>query len=342
MIVLDTNALRDGAYGPATSATLLRGLAAETGHQLALPEEVVAESQASYERDLAPLIEAGDVDRLLQTVPSWLGRSAGARGVAGAPLPSMASALKERRESLTERPSTRFVVLETPAGAADEGIAREKSRRPPATGRGHEARDVVVWLTALEAAKSQRPSNVYFVSGDKTFRGDDPRHLRPELHGEAPPNLRFFPSVDALIDRLSCGAEPTAGVAASSEVLGAIEQTAIHGASDPNHDLRRDLWDWAPDGVRFSDIASATTSLASEPAVSSRTCGEAKFTAIDAVYRLELRYRSDDIEPVVVTVRLGVLVTEGDGGIARVRVLARSGIRPHDHNEHVGEANGTQ
>lgn len=339
---MDTNALRGGAQGPATSATLLRGLAAETGHQLALPQEVLAECLASYERDLAPLIEAGDVDRLLETVPSWLGRSAIAHGLDGAALPSLASALTERREVLTERPSTGFLILETPAGAADEGIAREKSRRPPATGSGHEARDVVVWLTALEAAKSQRRSNVYFVSGDKTFRGDDPRRLRPELRGEAPPNLRFFPSVDALIDRLSCGAEPRVGVAASSEVLEAIEETAIHGASDPNHDLRRDLWDWAPDGVRFSDIASATTSLVSERSVSSRRCGETKFTAIDAVYRLELRYRSEGNEPVVVTVRLGVLVTEDEGDIAGVRVLARSGIRPHDHNEHVEEANGTE
>src|SRR5690606_23356405 len=133
--------------------------------------------------------------------------------------------------------------------------------RPPASEGGHEARDVVVWLTALEAAKQARPANLYFVSSDKGFREKGSKSLRAELRSEAPPNLRFFPNLQALIERLSCPSAPLAEVAARPEVLAAIEQTAIHGG----HDLRRDLWDWLPEGVRRSDISSVAVSLMSDP-----------------------------------------------------------------------------
>jgi len=342
VIVLDTNALVGRGYGPSPSSTLLRALAAETGHPLAIPQEVLDEYLAKYEREVAPLIDAGSAEKLLASVPHWRDRGAVARGDAGASLPSLAPAIKERRESLTKRPSTRFAVLETPPGAADEGIRREKSRRPPATAGGHEARDVVVWLTVVAAAAAARPSNIYFVSSDRGFTGDDRRHLHPDLLREAPSNLKFLPSVEALIERLSCGAEPIDDIGASREVLTAIEQTALHGGSDPNHDLRRDLWDWTPDGLNPSDLVSAGPSLVSERAVISRSVGDTTLTAIDAIYRLDLRYRAEGSEPVAVSVRLGVLIVHDGGDVASVRVLARSGIRPHGPDEHVEESDGTE
>ncbi|WP_311209715.1 MULTISPECIES: PIN domain-containing protein [unclassified Aeromicrobium] len=339
---MDTNALRGGGYGPAPSATLLRGLAWETGHRLSLPQEVVDERLASFEREVAPLIGAGDVGRLLDIVPSWHGRAAAARDFEDAPLPSVASAKAAHYQSLTERPSTRFLILPTPPRAADEGVSREKSRRRPATQSGHEARDVVVWLTALEAAKSQRQSNVYFVSADKTYCGDRADRLHPDLAAEAPRNLRFFRSVDALINRLSCPAVPRDGLADSPEVIAAIEQTALYGDSDPNHDLRRDLWDWAPDGVSFSRIASARPALVKERGIRSRRCGSTMFTAIDAVYRLDLEYNEEGAGTTAVTVRLGVLVTEDEGDPLGVRVLARAGIKAHGSEEDLEATHGTE
>lgn len=343
MIVLDTNALIGHGHGPSTSATLLRALADETGHPLAIPQEVLDEYLARCEREVRPLIEAGDAEKLLAQVPYWLTRSDVARGVDGASLPTLATVLDDRRESLTKRPSTRFVVLPTPGGAAEEGIAREKTRRPPATEGGHEARDVVVWLTALEAANGSWPSNVYFVSSDKRFRGDSPKHLHPELRGEAPANLRFFSSVESLIDKLSCPTEAIAGIPADPAVLAAIEQTATHGGHDPNHDLRRDLWDWVPNGARQSDISGAAVSLVSEPRVASRRCGDTTFTAVDAVYRLQIQYHPVDAEPVDVSVRLGIIATHGDDDFRSARVLARGGIRPYGPTEQQEESsNGTE
>lgn len=341
MIVLDTNALRGGGYGPSTSATLLRALAAETGHTLALPREVLEEFVASLERDVEPVIAAGDVQRLLGIVPFWLGRSDAARGVGVTHWPSVAAVLDDRRDSLTRRLSTRFEILATPDGAADEAMDREKSRRPPATPTGRGARDVVVWLTALSAARRSRAANVYFVSEDRGFRGEDDRTLHHQLRSEAPRNLRFFPSVHALIDRLSCAADPSAGIASSSGVLAAIEQTALSGAHDPNHDLRRDLWDWAPNGVACSDLVSAAPSLVSERHVTSRRCGETSFTAVDGVYQLDLRYQGEGAAHTAVTARLGVIVTEDDGAFVGARVLARSGIRPVKQTERTEESNGT-
>lgn len=342
MIVLDTNALIGRGQGPSTSATLLRALASETGHPLAIPQEVLDEYLAKCEREIQPLIEAGDAEKLLAQVPHWLNRSAVARGVGGASLPTLTSVLYERRESITARPTSRFLVVPTPAGAAEEGIARERARRPPATESGHEARDVVVWLTVVEVANGTAPSNVYFVSSDKGFRGDSPKHLHPELRREAPTSLKFFPSVESLFDRLSCPSDPIPDIAAHPNVLNAIEQTAIHGGHDPNHDLRRDLWDWVPQGASQSDIVTVTVSLQSEPRVASRRCGDTTFTAVDAVYRLRIHYRPEKVESVDVSVRLGILVTYEDGEFQSARVLARSGIRLYAPDEQQRESNGTE
>ena len=338
MIVLDTNALIGAAQGPSTSATMLRALAVETGHQLAIPQEVLDEYLAKLEREIRPLVEQGDSERILTRVPHWLSRSDVARGGAGATLPTVATVINERRESLTERPSTRFVVLSTPEGAADEGIGREKLRRPPATD-GHEARDVVVWLTAMDAAKKVSPSNLYFVSSDKGFREKDSKSLRAELRAEAPPNLRFFPDVKSLIERLSCPSEPPAEVATKPEVLAAIEQTAIYGGHDPNHDLRRDLWGWLPEGARRSDISSVAVSLVSDPRIESRRCGDTTFTAVDAICRLQVQYRPEGSDPADLSVRLGVLTSHEDDDLRTARVLARGGIRPYEHQE---DSNGVE
>lgn len=310
---------------------------------MAVPREAFNEFVASYERDVSALIAAGESERLLSAVPAWLGRADVARGRQTAPLPSLKSAVEARKDSLMGRAATRLLVLDAPAGAAEEGLNREKSRRPPATANGHEARDVVVWLTAVQAARDARPSNVYFVSSDKGFCGDDRRHLHPELRSEAPSNLKFFPSVDELIDRLSCEAEVSSDVPASREVLAAIEQTAMFGGSDdPNHDLRRDLWDWAPEGATFSDLSTVAAALDAVRDVAARRCGTTILTAVDAVYRLDLRYRSQDAEAVQVTVRLGVLVTHDDGVLVGARVLARGGLRPYEMTEQTEASNGIE
>ena len=135
-------------------------------------------------------------------------------------------------------------------------------------------------------------------------------------------------TVEALIDQLSCPAEPITNLASTPGVLEAIEQTALRGGHDPNHDLRRDLWDWAPTGVSFATISDATPSLVSELEVGARRCGTTTLTAIDAVYQLELRYGLEDVEPIAVTTSLGILVKHDDGEFSSACVLARSGIRP--------------
>lgn len=74
---------------------------------------------------------------------------------------------------------------------------RLANRTPPASGRGEEARDVLIWLAAKRKI-AQRP--LALISGDTTFHRDGV--LRPELLIELGPlasQLAFFPTLAAFL-----------------------------------------------------------------------------------------------------------------------------------------------
>lgn len=335
MILLDTNVLQGSAFGPSTSATMLWGVSRVTGHPIALPQLVLDEYLANYTRQVQAAIDKPDPQRLLGRVPSWPGRAAVARGES-AEVPSIGSAVSNRRDAITKLSLTWMRIARSSEGAAEEGQRRERERIPPAA-NGDEGRDVVVWLTAMQQAWEVRPSMLYFVSGDQGFQ--DPYHqgrLHPYLGDEAPENLVFLPSTDALIDRLSCHDDPPDGVASSDSVLGAIRDTAVGSCPDRNNDLRRDLWDWTPEGAdQLHSSSQVTPSLddVRDVVVRSRRCGTTRLVAIDAVYRLDLEF--DRVTTVTgrttvaesVSVRLGVLVRYEEDNVVATYVLARNGLR---------------
>jgi hypothetical protein len=70
-------------------------------------------------------------------------------------------------------------------------------RKRPASKKGEELRDVMLWLLAISIAK-QSSSRLAFISGDKDFMADDQRELHPQLAEDlkfmsAP--LDFYPGV---------------------------------------------------------------------------------------------------------------------------------------------------
>ena len=322
MIVLDSNALRGDGFGASCNATLLRGLSVVCGHPLALPHLVLDEDLANYRRSIQGYLDSGDTDRLLAAVPTWVRRADVARGLS-TDMPSTNTAAQYRGEALRK---VFWNVLPSPEGSSDEAHRREVNRIRPASSSGGEGRDVVIWLTALAAASEVTPHQLIFVSKDRTFRFEDTYRMHAELLREAPPNLRYLPTVEAVIDRLSSHADADAEVAGSSDVLNAIARTAMDGNDDPNHDLRRDLWGWEPLGLPpHARTATVTPSLHQVREVKARTVGTTRLTAIDAVYRLDLHWT--DAEQACLTVRLGILMRHEEERLAPVRVLARSGLK---------------
>ena len=100
----------------------------------------------------------------------------------------------------------------------------------------------------------------------------------------------------------------------------------MDGNDDPNHDLRRDLWDWEPHGLPpHARTPTVIPSLQRAREVKARTVGTTRLTAIDAVYRLALHW--SDAEQADLTVRLGILMRHEEELLGSVRVVARSGLQ---------------
>ncbi|MFL6125072.1 PIN domain-containing protein [Actinophytocola sp.] len=343
MIVLDTNQLRAVGCEQNTKLTLLRGVARFTGHPLAIPEIVEQEYLGWYRRSvdeaLGTVTQADHItdrmrDKLLGLVPWWVGRPQFARGEPGENLPILTEAVKRRQQLLHNI----FTILPTPPGAADEGNKREVERRPPAVVSGDSGkggRDTVVWLTTLAEAQRCRPSNLYFVAKDRGFGS---KHLLPELQAEAPSNLVYLDSVDRLLNRLSCPADPPLP---PDELINTdlVQQAVRNCVSSGNFKI--DLHAWP------QELGSAPIDLDHELFPQPRkdetlACrlGEDVLVATNRVWGVRWRYLevprgTSDNGPgaektLDVSVRLALLAVFEDDELVRASVFSRGGLRGHD------------
>ncbi|MCX5097772.1 PIN domain-containing protein [Streptomyces sp. NBC_00365] len=143
-----------------------------------------------------------------------------------------------------------FTVLPTPPGAAEEALAREANRHPPAeqvwvdsdgkSVKARGARDALIWLTILETASTTNEV-VWFVSQDGDFgnagRSDFHDVLRAEANaklGEDSDRLRLLSGgVDDLLDELATKADAPEDLAAMLQ--GPVVAYAVHLATQgPN------------------------------------------------------------------------------------------------------------
>jgi len=188
VIVLDTNQLRHAAFPHGAVLGMLRKIAKLGGHTLALPEMVVIEHVAHQRHEIEKSLTAAR--KALTTLGKAFGQN-----------------LTERVEDLSAEDATgklqaaledSFTVLPTPPGAANEALAREANRRPPAEQvwedsdgkpvKARGARDAVIWLTLLEAA-SQANEEIWFVSQDRDFGNDSKSDFHGALRDEAQSTL---------------------------------------------------------------------------------------------------------------------------------------------------------
>lgn len=154
-VLLDTNAVRaSGLNGPAFSS--LREYLSKTKSLLLLPnvvvEELCAQRRADIEEALFKIKSgSGDLRRL---VPGFSEKR---------PRVDVGAAIENYRSQL-EKSAEKVEIIENSPGDLKELVRRLANRIPPASPKGEEARDVLLWLTVLAAGREQETA---FVSGDK-------------------------------------------------------------------------------------------------------------------------------------------------------------------------------
>jgi PIN domain len=174
VISFDTNQV----FGRAPDGTLIRMLhkvAEQTSHELMLPEIAVEEYLAHYRHKVEVIAKRAKdaVDDLRNLAPDWHGR-----------VPSLLSVGEMAEKSRREKLEQIFRIHPTPAGAWREALSREARRRRPAKtswdAPGTGARDVVVWLTVVDACRAVADAATYFVTANSSDFGKD-GSLWPEL-----------------------------------------------------------------------------------------------------------------------------------------------------------------
>src|SRR5260370_12505235 len=150
---------------------MLHKVASETGHELILPEMVEIEYLAYYRHEAEGALEkynraAADLRR---TFPGC--------GVPTVP----GSVLDDIEETPRKQLAAIFRTYPTSDAAWKEASIREANRRSPAKtvweSAGSGGRDVVIWLTLIDACQALG-QEMYFVTGNSADFGKD--GLRPE------------------------------------------------------------------------------------------------------------------------------------------------------------------
>ncbi|MGP3985089.1 PIN domain-containing protein [Streptomyces sp. KR80] len=181
MIVLDTNQLKIATFPHGALLGMLVKIAALAEHDLAIPNMVAVEHVAHHQHEVD---EA--VDRALKELRTL--SKAFDHDLTDKVRRLSGQAAAERRQAALEE---KFTILYPPERAAEEALKREAHRRPPAKqdwkpGNARGARDVTIWLTLLEAARTAN-AEVWFLSRDNDFGNEQDFH--PLLRQEAEQTL---------------------------------------------------------------------------------------------------------------------------------------------------------
>lgn len=240
MIVLDTNQIRLLNVPHGAVYLLLEQIAAVQEHPLALPQMVLDEHLAHYRHDVEVALRA------VQSGSDALDRLV-ARPYPKMILPDPAASM----DALEALMRSQFHILETPECAEREGFAREAHRRRPADIAWEEkkrggGRDVVVWLTVLDALARFPDAEVVFITADGDFTGKE-GVLHPALHEEVtgrgldPARLRVHRSVVDLLDALAEKVDPPADLGAILDGVATYRSLPASLAREAAAELQRDL-----------------------------------------------------------------------------------------------------
>ncbi|MGW5926990.1 PIN domain-containing protein [Streptomyces anulatus] len=161
MIILDTEAVRRMSFDSA-EARLVRVIRESKTDRVALPWMAFEERLAQY------VLAYEEAHRAAMSAHRTLGRMLpNSADVAAPTLTDSARA----RQLWDIRLRELVDIIPTPPEAFQEALRREANRLPPAnvaTKHKGGARDVAIWLSAVEYARTHPEEKVYFVSGNTT------------------------------------------------------------------------------------------------------------------------------------------------------------------------------
>ncbi len=211
---------------------MLHKVAEQTGHELVLPEFVVEEYLAHYRHkvDVVTNKARDAIDALRHLYPSWPGEA-----------PSFGPVAEMAETDCREKLGQIFRTHPTPGGALQKGLLREARREPPAKRSwdkpGSGARDVVIWLTILDACKASDIEN-YFVTANGADFGKEGSlwpELVQDLHDELGQKAGLFhycADIPMLMDQLSIERVPPpddATIGSAAPVRTAVEAAVTEG-----------------------------------------------------------------------------------------------------------------
>lgn len=192
LIVLDTNVFQEDFRMKSGRFRVVLDYAERTQATFLLPRIVLDELAANYRRELnkrlAALVRAQE--QLSGIYPLYR-------------VPHLDVDIERATEHYVEVVKerlhiTRDKLLESRPEYLGDVLSRAIERRRPCSERGEEIRDVVLWLTILDAA-AERKEPVLFVSKNTGQFSADKQHLHPELAAEAARrslSIEYLPSLE--------------------------------------------------------------------------------------------------------------------------------------------------
>jgi PIN domain len=234
VIVVDTNQFDLLKVPSGALFAILRQVAHQHGHTVAIPEMVMVETLAHYRHRIEEHITAIEKgQRGLRRYDAHIDIR----------LPNVELMVQLRDEELRKH----ITVLQPPEGAAWEALQREAQRRRPAdvdwTKKGAGSRDALIWLTVLHALRQPGAEPVILVTGDSDFGKGGQLHseLREELK-DVGVEAGQVQLCSTIVDVLAQVAEPIAAPADLDEVLNSEQAAqAVAAALQPNAALHL-LW----------------------------------------------------------------------------------------------------
>jgi hypothetical protein len=330
VIILDTNQLESVQPPDGPLIAMLQTLAKQAGHALWLPDIALEEHLAHYRQTVteAERKRVAATDDLRVRYPRW---RADIRPF------NVDEAVRDR----TMRIQSVFQIRRTPDSACRESLLREARRIPPARvawgGPGAGARDVAIWLTAVDACR-ESGDETFFVSADKAAFGEA---LKPELTGDLDAALggragafHYCCGVDALLSELGTSSMQTPGreqIASSAAVRRAVtlalaepptifdlaEEAAIATASS------------VIGGPKLPELVSLGREVAYQVGDSVWACARPTWRAM-STFRAVIRASDVELRPrdeVAVTFNIAttlVMQVDEESHIASAEVTARS------------------
>jgi hypothetical protein len=230
VIVVDTNQFDQLNVPSGALFAILRQVAQQHGHTLAIPEMVLVETLAHYRHSVEEHIAA------IEKGQRGLRRCGATVEIR---LPNVELMVQQRSEELRKH----VTVLQPSEGAPWEALQREAQRKRPAdvdwAKKGAGSRDALIWLTVLQALRQPAAEPVILVTGDSDFGKDGQLHseLREEVIDVGQVQL-----CSSIVDVLAQLAEKTAVPADLDEVLNSEQAAqAVAAALHPNAALHL-LW----------------------------------------------------------------------------------------------------